>query len=165
MPYSINTPKTWDQAMGELKREFQRWSVMRGGRIEFQVTNVRGRHEVTLAYQLPNSTPTHLVMDKQATAEDNLRVLYLAIEAIRKNEMRGIGDIVREAYLSLPAPMPAGSAWEVLGIRPGATLAEATAAYRAAARGRHSDAGGDDAAMRELNLAFEEVKKSIGTSA
>jgi hypothetical protein len=44
--------------------------------------------------------------------------------------------------------------YEVLGVSAAATQAEVRAAYRAAARDHHPDAGGDPSRMRALNVAW-----------
>jgi hypothetical protein len=44
--------------------------------------------------------------------------------------------------------------YDVLGVPPSATQAEVRAAYRAAARNHHPDAGGDPGSMRALNRAW-----------
>jgi hypothetical protein len=46
------------------------------------------------------------------------------------------------------------SHYEVLGVSASATQAEVRAAYRAAARNHHPDAGGDASRMRALNVAW-----------
>jgi hypothetical protein len=46
------------------------------------------------------------------------------------------------------------SHYEVLGVSASATQAEVRAAYRAAARNHHPDAGGDAGRMRALNVAW-----------
>jgi hypothetical protein len=46
------------------------------------------------------------------------------------------------------------SHYEVLGVPASATQAEVRAAYRAAARNHHPDAGGDPGRMRALNVAW-----------
>jgi hypothetical protein len=46
------------------------------------------------------------------------------------------------------------SHYDVLGVHASATQAEVRAAYRAAARDHHPDAGGDAARMRALNVAW-----------
>lgn len=44
--------------------------------------------------------------------------------------------------------------YAVLGVRPSATQGELRAAYRARARERHPDTGGDEAEMTRLNAAY-----------
>lgn len=50
------------------------------------------------------------------------------------------------------------SHYEVLGVPPTASTEEIRAAYRAAARARHPDAGGSVAAMRQLNAAWHVLR-------
>jgi DnaJ domain len=50
--------------------------------------------------------------------------------------------------------MASPSHYQVLGVPPSATPAEVRAAYRAAARNHHPDAGGDPGRMRALNVAW-----------
>jgi hypothetical protein len=49
-------------------------------------------------------------------------------------------------------------AWRTLCLQPDAPPELVTAAYRTLAKLRHPDRGGTDAAMRDLNLAYEELK-------
>jgi hypothetical protein len=58
---------------------------------------------VKLTYNKNGKTVT-LVMGKQTRAVDNLRVLYLAVEAMRLNERRGISDVVASAYYKSQLP-------------------------------------------------------------
>jgi hypothetical protein len=99
-----------------------------------------------------------LSMGKQNRAVDNLRVLYLAIEAMRMNEKRGIGDVIGSAYLQLAAPPKAKDPYEVLEIRQGASLEIAEAVYRTMVKKAHPDAGGSIEKVKELNHAIEEIR-------
>ena len=56
---------------------------------------------------------------------------------------------------------PAADPFVVLGVAPSATLDEVRAARRRLALDRHPDRGGDPAAMRELNAAFDAAVKAI----
>jgi hypothetical protein len=49
----------------------------------------------------------------------------------------------------------------VLGVSPDATLEEVRVARRRLARRAHPDHGGDEARMREINLAFDQAVKAI----
>ena len=59
-------------------------------------------------------------------------------------------------FVALPAPK---SPWEVIGVQRGASLDEIETAFRAKAKRLHSDAGGNDAAMAELNAARAKLKE------
>ncbi len=115
---------------------------------------------VKLTYKKNGKTVT-LVMGKQQRAVDNLRVLYLAIEAMRLNERRGISDVIESAYLQLAAPIQATDPYELLEIRPDASLAVAEAVYKAKVRSVHPDAGGSEEHMKALNRAIEEIRKKL----
>lgn len=56
---------------------------------------------------------------------------------------------------------PTADPFVVLGIAPTATLDEVRAARRRLALDRHPDRGGDPAAMRELNVAFDAAVRAI----
>src|SRR5437763_16044755 len=100
--YSLTTKKTWHQTMQELDGEMQRWGITqwetnypRGARTEAWSQKEEDR-TVKLTYFKKGKTVT-LVMGKQNRAVDNLRVLYLAVEAMRLNERRGISDLLESA--------------------------------------------------------------------
>jgi hypothetical protein len=57
-----------------------------------------------------------------------------------------------------------GDWWEVLGISPNSTLADAKKAFRKLAKIYHPDAGGDIERMRSLNRAMELAEKAFETS-
>ncbi len=100
-------------------------------------------------------------MGKQQRAADNLRVLYLAVEAMRLNEKRGIADVIESAYVQIAAPKQERDPYEVLGIVPGSPLAVAEAVYKARIKSAHPDAGGTTEATRELNDAIEKIRKGL----
>lgn len=160
MPYVLDTQKTWTQTEKELKVEFQRWARLRGGTVKYGVFNMRGHREVTLKYTLPGADEMTLIMGEQARAEDNLRVLFLCIEALRLNELRGIAPLMQKAYMALPAPEAEVDPYELLGISPNAPANVIDAAYRALAKDAHPDHGGSAAKMAELNKAYERAKKA-----
>ena len=55
----------------------------------------------------------------------------------------------------------ASDPFAVLGVSPDATLDEVRVARRRLARGAHPDHGGDEARMREINLAFDQAVRAI----
>jgi hypothetical protein len=164
--YSLTTKKTWHQTMQELEDQMRLWRVTqwetnypKGARSEALAQKESDR-TVKLTY-LKNGKPITLVMGKQNRAVDNLRVLYLAVEAMRLNELRGISDVIESAYLQLAAPTTAIDPYELLEIRPGASLEVAEAAYKAKVRTLHPDRGGSTEQMKALNQAIDEIRKKV----
>jgi curved DNA-binding protein CbpA len=51
--------------------------------------------------------------------------------------------------------------YAVLGVRPNASQADLRAAYRARARDRHPDTGGNEAEMRRLNAAYHLLRDPV----
>lgn len=108
--------------------------------------------------------PFVMACDRFIRAEDNMRSLALAIEAMRQLERHGGGVMMErafEGFAALPAP---GSTlwWEVLQVSQHATRDEIEAAFRRLARQRHPDAGGSDAIMAELNAARDQALQERG---
>ena len=160
MSYALNTDKTWHQTENELRASFRQWARHHNARsIPWALENLRGKRDVTLRYTLPDQPEVVLTMDRQRTAEDNLRVLYLAVEAMRLNDVRGVTDVVRAAYLALPSPAIERDPYEVLGVRPDTPPEVIEAAYKALARKHHPDNGGDAAEMATINAAYERLKR------
>lgn len=164
----ITYSATRARTMQDLQATFRQWGVghweisspvMGRGEWEKRGLPPAGRR-VTLEYAHPRTGQrVVLSVDAQETAKDNLRVLYLAVEQLRLNEVRGLADTIESAYLQLAAPASARDPYEVLGIRPDAPMEAVEAVYRALAKTAHPDRhGGDDAAMVELNAAIERVR-------
>ncbi len=152
--------------MQELEDQMRLWGVNqwetnypKGARSEAwsQKEEVR---TVKLTYN-KNGKTVNLIMGKQNRAVDNLRVLYLAIEAMRLNERRGISDVLESAYLQLAAPTQGRDPYEILEIRPDASLEVAEAVYKAKVRNIHPDRGGSTEHMKALNRAIDEIRKKL----
>lgn len=150
--------------MYDLEEQFQRWSISdwevsypRGARLTSYAEQSRTDRTVKLTYK-KNGATVVLVMDKQERAVDNLRVLYLAIEALRLNEKRGLGEIVSSAYAQLAAPTEITDPYEILGVRLDADRDVIEAAYRAKAKAAHPDAGGSARQMDILNKAIQQIR-------
>src|SRR4051812_17836764 len=163
MSYTIHTDKSWQATMRELSDTMSKWGIKewdtnypKGARLE-GMRQIEEDRTVHLTYQ-KDGRPVNLTMGKQARAVDNLRVLYLAVEAMRLNEKRGLGEVIQQAYLQLAAPENAIDPYELLGVRPDADLEVAEAAYKVKARSAHIDAGGSEEQMKKLNEAIGQIR-------
>lgn len=104
-----------------------------------------------------------MAQDGHTRAEENLRALALVLRYLRGVEDLGGGTMMERAFTgfeALPAPSAARAWWDVLGVSQHATVDEINAAWREKARKAHSDVGGSDAAMSEINVARDTGIKS-----
>jgi hypothetical protein len=104
--------------------------------------------------------PTVMARDEYETVHDNLRSIGLAIEHLRGLDRHGGATMMErafEGFAALPAPK---SAWEILGIAPGASAEAISAAFRDRAKRAHPDAGGSHEVMAELARARDEALKA-----
>lgn len=62
---------------------------------------------------------------------------------------------------SRPAPAPEGSAWSILGLAPGASLAEVRRAYQRRALETHPDRGGESQAFQRVQRAYEKLLERL----
>lgn len=166
MSYRLWTEKTWLETHQELTETFRIWGVKEwqatpGVRRQFADKRSQTIKERTVAlrYIHPGGQEVMLIMDRQDRAVDNFRVLYLALEAMRLNEKRGLSDVIQQAYLQLAAPQHQRDPYELLGVRAGADMEIVEAAYRARAKHAHPDAGGSEEQMKELNEALEHIRQ------
>lgn len=107
-----------------------------------------------------------MAQDGHTRAEENMRALALVLKYMRGVEDLGGGTMMEKAFAgfeALPEPGAAHSQqwWVVLQVSPTATEAEIQSAYRARAKELHSDVGGNDAAMSELNVARDQALKAV----
>lgn len=103
--------------------------------------------------------PHVLACDKWDTVQDNVAAIAAHIDALRGQERWGVADL-RQAFaghVALPPPEPW---WSILGLEADATLDQAAAAWRRAARSAHPDAGGSRAEWDRVNEAYEQAKRS-----
>lgn len=108
--------------------------------------------------------PMVMARDAYTSVAGNLRSLTLAISAMRQLERHGGSTMMEKAFTGFAAIAPPDwkKPWrEVFGIKPDWT-GDITSLYREKARNRHPDAGGSDALMAELNVAYEEAKRELG---
>lgn len=103
--------------------------------------------------------PREYTVSRFEAPMDNLWALRIGLDSMRLNELRGLGDVLREMYLALPAPTKERDPWEVLGLRPDADRETVDAVYRNKAKRAHPDAGGSNEAMAALNTAYAAVTR------
>jgi len=108
--------------------------------------------------------PYVMACDRYLRAEDNMRSLTLAIEAMRQLERHGGGVMMERAFegfaaLAAPSEEPW---WTVLGVTATATRAEIEAAWRKLAAANHPDRGGSDVAMARINTARDRALAERG---
>lgn len=113
-----------------------------------------------------------IACDKWRDVYDNIHALGLAVAGMRAIERAGASQVMERAFTSFGALPAAASApvqrpwWEVLGMQEGAiAFVDAVmleAKYRELARKAHTDSGGSEDAMAELNRAREEMRRHYG---
>lgn len=180
MPYKHTTTKTWARIKADLKAELDLWgadtfSLTSGTAAPEGVESVKA--SPTKMFQTPEEATVTLVVNwpkrkerepltirynKQARAVDNAAVILLCVHDIRLNEVRGLDDVMRQAYLQLPAGtaerVKKRDPYEVLGVTRETPLLVVEAAYRALAKTAHPDGGGTNEAFKELQDAYDVVK-------
>lgn len=143
-----STPRS--QTEKEIRDVFRKWP-------EVQAFDVRvGLTDAEVLFTV-NGKQQRLACDRFGDPGTNLRALYLALDATRKAAQRGILEELAAIATALLTPgVIERPPHEVLGgIAASASLAVAEAVYKTLAKERHPDAGGSDAAMKELNRAIE----------
>ena len=162
MSYTLRSKKSYAEEIEALAVEFDRWGVRKWS---LEPQRVDGRKSwwsaeevrVTVRFE-KNGQTIVLSMADQERPVDNLRVLTLGIEAIRLNEVRGIGQVMREAYLQIAGPRARRDPYEVLGVLRDSDVEVVRAVYLAKAKKLHPDVGGDPAAFAELQEAYDALK-------
>lgn len=106
--------------------------------------------------------PICMPCDTYTRVEQNIVAIAKHIEATRAIERYGVAslDEMFTGFAALPAPSAARAWWEVLGVSQYATVDQINAAWREKAKQAHSDLGGSDARMSEINVARDTGIKS-----
>ncbi len=151
MNYSIHTEKSFLQTRSEIREELRKWGIE-----DWTAEQVGNAARVT--YILRGKT-IELTMGKQSRAQDNLRVLFYAIQALRMNEVRGMSEVFESAYLQLAAPKQKRNPYDVLMITRDAPIEVAEAVFKNLALKYHPDKGGNKEQFQELNEAIEQIRQ------
>jgi len=102
-----------------------------------------------------------IAVDRYSSVEGNLQAIHHIIEARRVELRHGTLALVRatfQGFLALPASI-ARDWWVVLGVSKDASPEQIKAAYRKKSADHHPDKGGSEAAMTEVNLAYQEATR------
>lgn len=108
--------------------------------------------------------PLVMAQDRFNSVMGNMRSLTLAISAMRQMARHGGGQMMERAFTGFTAIAPPDwkKPWrEVFGVKPDWS-GDIKALFKEKARQRHSDQGGDDTLMAELNVAYAEAKQELG---
>lgn len=99
-----------------------------------------------------------LACDKWDRVADNIAAIAKHIEAMRGMDRWGVGNLAQAftGYEALPAPE---QWWQVLGVDRHAGMDEIRAAYRAASKTAHPNAGGSRAQWDRLLAALEAAER------
>jgi hypothetical protein len=107
---------------------------------------------VAVYFQL-SGKPMVMACDMHQRAEENMRSITLAVQAMRQLKRHGGGMMMERAFAGFAALPPPTSCWDVLGVRPNAPRSEVERAFRERAKVAHPDMGGSAAEMAALNAA------------
>jgi hypothetical protein len=101
--------------------------------------------------------------DKYKLAEDNMRAIFLTIQAIRGIKRWGSSEMMEAAFRGFTALPAAGVDWRiVLGLEnKRVTFDQVREAYRTKAIKAHPDHGGNQHEMMRLNEALSTAKKEL----
>lgn len=157
--------KTWSQEHQELADIFRKWGVSQWDiRCEFwgqksaNFMQTKEQRTVYLKFAHPDGQVIQIKMDSEQRAIDNLQQMRLGMHEMYGIWRRGLENMVRTAYMQLAAPDFARDPYEVLGVRPDEDIEFIEAAYKIKSKRAHPDAGGSEAAMKELNASIERIR-------
>lgn len=114
-------------------------------------------------YWKAKSWATHRVMaiDQYKSVADNLAAIAATLEAMRAIERHGGAVILERAFTGFTS-LPSPNDWRhVMGFDTTPTLEQAKERYKQLSLQRHPDTGGSDAAMAELNWAWECAEREL----
>lgn len=102
-----------------------------------------------------NKRQVCIPIDRYSTPAANLQAIHHVLEARRVEARHGTLTMVQQSFAGFAALPPPRHWSEVLGVGPDAGRDQVEAAFKAKAKAVHSDHGGADTVMADLNLARE----------
>ncbi len=103
-----------------------------------------------------------IACDSFDRAWKNLRAIGGTVEALRAIERYGASSMLEQAFsgfAALAAHVAEPSGWDVLGVRPEATLDEIEAAHEKLVQRHHPDVGGNHDEMARINRARDVARE------
>lgn len=170
--YKIQRPLTVGDGVERVIDELSRMGVAR--RDVIISTNVRTRLDGlprsgerlpddpgAAVYWRRNKISSVIAIDMYTSVADNLAAIAATLDAMRAIARHGSAEVMERTFTGFIALPPPATGWRaVLGSC--TTLDEARAAYRRLASINHPDRrGGDDAAMKKVNAAWEQAQKEL----
>ena len=153
---NMSTTKTPEETRSDIGEVFAKWRID-----EYRILrDSKGEWGAARVIYYLNDQAHELKCDRFSRYADNLRSIWQILDALRKAQDRGIlRELAKAAIGLLNAGEPKRRPWyEVFTVSPQASDAVVEATYKALARERHPDTGGETGAMAELNAAYEEYK-------
>jgi|SRR3990167_587675 len=166
--------KTWSEEKAAITDVFRKWGVSQWelscefwGQKADNYLQTKQQRTVYIKFGHPDGQLIQLKMDDKSRAIDNAQQMRLGLEEMYGIWRRGLENMVRTAYMQLAAPEAFRDPYEVLGVRADTPIDDIEAMYLVKAKRVHPDApgGGDEAAMKELNLAIERIRSDKAQSA
>lgn len=160
--YRVNTEKPAQATIADIRHAVSIWNRDAGetavSAFDVPPSPKVGGVEAVVRIEL-RGRPVEFRCGSQRTYSENLRCCFLALDSMRLNERRGIGEVMQTAYAMLSAPKAERDPYEVLGVRSNLDLEDIEAVWRSKVKRAHPDAGGTAEAAAELNGAIERIRK------
>ena len=159
----LSTAKTWTESLKDLSEELRKWSI------EDYVLPTKKKCQEQGYVEMSFVLHGNWVKPRCARWKDgdwkwlerNLRAIFMAIQAARLADQRGIGEVFAQVakHLALPDASAKRDPYEVLGVPRNVTRDVLRTAYRDAAKLAHPDQGGSDSEFRQVHDAYYEIKR------
>lgn len=161
MAYKYNPPPDNPprETQNRIADEFHRWRDQSNDqatvqRWDFPIPSKIGGQEAIVRFDL-RGRDVEIRVDKFASYGINLTAALLAIQSMRLNEARGIGETLQRAYAALPPAPDHVDPYEVLGVHSTMALEDIEAVYRS--KTRRLGEGHPD--LKALNVAMDLIRE------
>ena len=159
MPKVLASDKTARETRNDIFDTVERWNAFAGEVVisswDTPAPAKVGGHDALLRVTLRGQMVPIGPCNNQPTYDLNLRACYLALEGMRLNEQRGLGEIMRGAYAALPAPDGATEVnpYDYLGVNSNASRDD----VQAMVRSRSQRALQNETEQKKINLARDAI--------